>query len=309
VFHERVRHFAVPQVSLGWVEEELVVLGPTDDGALVAGDVVVAIDGVPVPEAFRAAAASISASTPQHLRFKSLRTLGGGEPGTTVPLEVRGRDGGTRTVTVARGASAPPEPRPGEIEELEDGIYYLDLGRIEKADFDADVVSELASARGIVFDLRGYPKIWTEPLAHLIDEPIECAQWLVPVVALPDRKATTFEQSSWFVEPVKPRFTGKIVFLTDGRAVSAAETYMNLVAFHRLAPIVGEATAGTNGNVNPFVLPGGYYVSWTGMKVLAQDGARHHGVGVQPTVPCARTLAGIAAGRDEQLEKALELVR
>jgi C-terminal processing protease CtpA/Prc len=84
---------------------------------------------------------------------------------------------------------------------------------------------------------------------------------------------------------------------------------MGLVEHHRLAPIVGEPTAGTNGNVNPFVLPGRYGVSWTGMKVLKQDGSRHHGVGIQPTVPCSRTIAGVAAGRDEQLERALAIVR
>jgi C-terminal processing protease CtpA/Prc len=45
------------------------------------------------------------------------------------------------------------------------------------------------------------------------------------------------------------------------------------------------------------------------MKVLKQDGSRHHGVGIQPTVPCSRTKAGVAAGRDEQLERALAIVR
>ena len=37
------------------------------------------------------------------------------------------------------------------------------------------------------------------------------------------------------------------------------------------------------------------------------EGSRFHGVGVRPTVPAARTLRGVAKGRDEVLEKALEL--
>jgi len=41
--------------------------------------------------------------------------------------------------------------------------------------------------------------------------------------------------------------------------------------------------------------------------VTKQDGSRHHGVGILPTVPAARTLAGIAAGRDELLERAVEV--
>lgn len=45
------------------------------------------------------------------------------------------------------------------------------------------------------------------------------------------------------------------------------------------------------------------------MKTLREDGSRFHGVGVLPTVPVTRTIKGLAAGRDEVLEKALSLVR
>ena len=50
-------------------------------------------------------------------------------------------------------------------------------------------------------------------------------------------------------------------------------------------------------------------VSWTGMKVLKHDGSQHHGVGIAPTVPVVPTPAGIAAGRDEVLEKAVEVLQ
>lgn len=39
------------------------------------------------------------------------------------------------------------------------------------------------------------------------------------------------------------------------------------------------------------------------MKVLRHDGSAHHGVGIRPTVPAVRTLAGIRASRDEVREK------
>ena len=108
--------------------------------------------------------------------------------------------------------------------------------------------------------------------------------------------------------PQPPRLPARVAFLTDGRAISYAETYLGIVENYKLAAIVGGPTAGTNGNVNPFQLPGGYRLAWTGMKVLKHDGSRHHGVGIQPTVPVARTLRGVAAGRDELLEKAIEVV-
>jgi len=84
--------------------------------------------------------------------------------------------------------------------------------------------------------------------------------------------------------------------------VSYAESYLGLVEAYKLGALVGERTAGTNGNINAFRLPGGYRVTFTGLKELKHDGSRHHGVGIAPTVPCAPTVAGIAAGRDEVLE-------
>ena len=44
---------------------------------------------------------------------------------------------------------------------------------------------------------------------------------------------------------------------------------------------------------------------FTGMRVTKHDGSRHHLIGVQPTVPMARTIAGVRAGKDEVLDAAL----
>jgi C-terminal processing protease CtpA/Prc len=110
------------------------------------------------------------------------------------------------------------------------------------------------------------------------------------------------------MDPIVPRFKGKIAFITDGRAISYAESIMGIVEYYKLGAIVGEPTAGTNGNINPFALPGGYTVIFTGMKVLKHDGSQHHGIGIQPTVVVHRTLAGVTAGRDEMLDRAVQIV-
>jgi C-terminal processing protease CtpA/Prc len=101
----------------------------------------------------------------------------------------------------------------------------------------------------------------------------------------------------------------KKAFLTGGRAISYAESCLGIVERYRLAEIVGGPTAGTNGNVNPFLLPVGYAVSWTGMKVLKHDGSPHHGVGIRPTIAVERTRRGAAEGRDEVLERGCAAVR
>ena len=61
--------------------------------------------------------------------------------------------------------------------------------------------------------------------------------------------------------------------------------------------------------MNTVELPGGCRVLFTGMKVLKHDGSQHHGVGILATVPVTRTIQGAVEGRDELLERAIEIVR
>jgi C-terminal processing protease CtpA/Prc len=111
----------------------------------------------------------------------------------------------------------------------------------------------------------------------------------------------------WSMKPAPPHLSGKIFFLTDGSAISYAESYMGFIRDFHLATIVGQPTAGTNGNINPFTLPGGYRISWTGMLVKDHNGGKHHLKGITPDVPVQRTITGIREGRDEFLEKAIGL--
>jgi C-terminal processing protease CtpA/Prc len=125
---------------------------------------------------------------------------------------------------------------------------------------------------------------------------------------MPDQLDSPYHESGWDVTPERPYFGARRVFLTDGRAISYAETVMGIVEHYKLGEIVGGPTAGTNGNVNPFRLPGGYTVAWTGMKVLKHDGSQHHGIGILPTVPASRTRKGVAEGKDEILLRGLAVV-
>jgi C-terminal processing protease CtpA/Prc len=118
----------------------------------------------------------------------------------------------------------------------------------------------------------------------------------------------TYSGGAWSIVPQAPRFTRNIAFITDGSAISYAESVLGTVRGNRLAEIVGAPTAGANGNITTFRLPGGYRIVWTGMRVTNQDGSQHHLVGVAPTIPASRTVAGVQAGRDELLEKALQVV-
>jgi C-terminal processing protease CtpA/Prc len=256
------------------------------------------------------AAATVSAATPQWRDYRVLRELLAGPAGEKVRLDLLSPEGKAYSVELERslGARDLPEARPEKVAEVRPGILYVDLDRMTGEELDA-AQDRLAAARGIVFDMRGYPRFGTSQLlSHLTDSPLRSPSWDVPIPTRPNREGLSYDHSYSSVEPAAPRFKGRIAFLTDGRAISAAETLMGFVEFYKLGEIVGGPTAGTNGNVNPFSLPGGYSMSWTGMRVLKQNGSYHHGVGIQPTVPVSRTLRGVAEGRDEVLEKGIEIV-
>jgi C-terminal processing protease CtpA/Prc len=298
-----------------WAEGRIVVLATNGVDGISPGDTLVSIDGKPALEAFGEIESLDSGATLQFVRYRALGELLARARGATVRLELEpaGAPGTVNTVTLRydQPFRQVQEPRPDKVTELEPGIFYLDLNRITDADYAAALPS-LVKAKGIVFDMRGYPGGIQNPVeffGHLIDKPVRTAQFLVPIVTKPDHEAMDFRDGGWPIQPKAPYLTAKRVFITDGRAISYAETCMAIVENYKLAEIVGEPTAGTNGNVNPFTIPGGYTITWTGMKVLKHDGSQHHGVGIQPTIPVSRTRAGIAAGRDEMIERAVEVLK
>lgn len=285
-----------------------IVIDESGLAVLQRGDVVVSIDGEAAEDVLRHGEEIISGS-PQWKRHRALMAFGWGTEKRPATLAVR-RGGKDRTVVVER-SDRREWARPHEkLEALQEGIVYVDLVQASMDEIRAEI-DTLAAAPGVVFDLRGYPQGNHEVIRHLIDEPVRSAHWMVPLSIYPDgERFVDYDRSGrWLLEPEAPRFEGKAVFLTDGSAISYSESFLGIVEHYRLAEIVGEPTAGANGNVNAFETPGGFRVSFTGMKVLKHDQSQHHLVGIRPTAPCRRGLAGLVAGRDECLEKAVELIR
>lgn len=296
-------------VMAEWIEGKYIVTNAKTE--LKPGDEIVAINGKPAFQALVDAETLISSATPQWKRSRSVVEVLTGPLEQQCTLTVRSfGSGDSREVKLPYGMDGmmASDPRPKEVAtELEPGIWYFDLTRGQDKDFDA-VLQKLATARGIVFDMRGYPRVSPAWLQYVTKSPMRSAQWHVPLVDHPGEMI--FERSGeWNITPREPYLGAKKVFLTHGGAISYAESTMGIVENYKLGEIVGEATAGTNGNVNPFDLPGGYSLSWTGMKVLKHDGSQHHGVGIAATVPAVRTQAGVAAGRDEVLERGIAVLK
>lgn len=302
-----------------WLGDEAVIHLVADDTPLQPGDTLLAIEGTSIETLYAQAAERISASTEGWLRHKAEMHLMAGPPADARP------GGPTETVRVRQASGEivdrevhridpqnwfqlTPE-RPGLAAEVAPGIHYVDLDRLAWEDLEPHL-EVLAAADGVIFDLRGYPgTAGSRILPHLSTETIHSAYWRVPTWIRPGLEHAEYQESRWTLAPATPHLGGRIVFLTGPGAISYAESCMAIVEAYGLGEIVGERTAGTNGNINRVALPGGFQMIWTGMRVVKHDGQTvHQGVGVTPTIPLTPTVEGLAAGRDELLERAIEVV-
>lgn len=309
VYHRELeRDISWFPISVDWVEDRLVVTR-SEQPDIEIGDVIQRVDDEDVFDLLKREEALVSGS-PQWRRYRVVAEFGRGPKGSvsTLSLERGARSFPVELARVNRAVLS--EPRRPAMDMLGDDIHYVDLTRVEMKAI-TERIEALASARGVVFDLRGYPAGNHGVIHHLIDEPIWSAKWMVPQIIYPDQQDLVGYDTSgrWNMTPKQPRIQGRVVFLTDARAISYAESFLGIIEHYHLAQIVGQPTAGTNGNVNRFALPGGFQVTFTGMRVLKHDDSQHHLVGIRPTVNAARTVEGLRDGRDELLEKALELIR
>lgn len=277
------------------------------------GDIILEVDGQGTRQQLDSAMALISGS-PQWKRAKALQWWSlwgkGSEPFCQMKIQRGDEELLVETKRVWHWAlKILKEICREAFYEIEEGYYYCNLERLSKEQFEGNL-KELARAKGVVFDLRGYPKIHKQFLCHLIDEPVKSAYFKTPIVYYPDREEPiAYETTRWNLQPEKPRIRGKKAFLTDGSAMSYAESLLAIVKHYGLGTIIGTPTAGTNGNVNGFRAPGGYGISFTGMLVLQHDGSPHHLIGIKPDIYMEPTIEGIRQGRDELLEKAIAVVK
>ncbi|MEO1486493.1 MAG: S41 family peptidase [Bacteroidota bacterium] len=296
-----------PRITWEWVENKLIVTNVLDHNIpLKIGDVVTHIDGVASKAYFAEVESRISAGTKGWLNHKAKTKSLLGEWKTSMVVKV-----GDKEISLKRESLVYNEPpRQSTYEKIGDSTYYLNLTLIEM-DTISRLLPELQKSKAIICDLRGYPNANHKLISYFLKEKDTSVSWMqIPKCIFPDRKNIQgFETLGWSLPTAAPYLGDKqIVFITDGSAISYAESFLAFIKDHNLGKIIGQPTAGTNGNINTFELEGNISINWTGMKVVKHNGAQHHTIGVIPDVFLSKTIDGMKAGRDEFLEKAIELV-
>jgi C-terminal processing protease CtpA/Prc len=290
------------------------VLGPATSGVLRVGDVVTHIDGDPVEARMETLSRYTAASTPQHRAASLASQLVFGPEGSTCRLTVRGEDDEPREVEMPRNRANFSRMRDSLTRQeafsvLGNGIGYAHLGRLTTAQVDA-MFEALGSTRAIVFDLRNYPQgtAWSIAPRLNVRGAVHAASFRRNVVG-GDFGEDESSASLVFLQPIpttsKPKYAGKVVVLIDERAISQAE-HTGLFFEAACKPtFIGSPTAGANGDVTRLVVPGGIVLALSGHDVRHVDGRQLQRVGLIPEIEARSTIAGIRAGRDEVLERAL----
>jgi C-terminal processing protease CtpA/Prc len=186
-------------------------------------------------------------------------------------------------------------------------IAYLYIGSLKRGEIGT-LIPTIAKTKGLIIDMRTYPSDFIV---------FSFGKFLMP-------KATEFVKFSMgslstpglFTagEPLKvgetndSHYKGKVVILVNEITQSSAEyTAMAL----RTAPgalVIGSTTAGADGNVSTFLLPGGIMTRMSGIGICYPDGRETQRIGIVPDIVFHPTIKGIREGKDEMLEKAIDVL-
>ncbi|QKY10015.1 S41 family peptidase [Janthinobacterium lividum] len=301
-------------VKLRFIGDSAVVAGYREAGAetgLQAGDVIASLDGVPVAKLVAAWRPYYAASN----EAARLRDMAGklttGACGATRLQIRRGQADMEMTaqrVPVRRQAGADTHDREGEaFQRLGDDIAYLKLSTLKRADVAAHMAAA-AGSRGLIIDMRNYPREFVVFAlgAYLVDRPTEFARFTKGDLGNPG----AFHWSgAAALRPQALHYAGKVMLLVDEVSQSQSEYTAMALRVAPRAKVVGSTTAGADGNISPFSLPGGLSTMISGIGVFYPDRRPTQRVGIIPDIEVRPTIAGIRAGRDEVLEAAIAEIR
>jgi C-terminal processing protease CtpA/Prc len=302
-----------------WIEGAAVVTAVGEEArpsGILPGDAILAVDGEPTAARIERQSRTLPASTPSgrlaRLCFGMLR----GPAGSTAVLSVQSPGGTSREVRLQRDpkSAAYFPPKEGEtVRILPGNLGYADLTRLTREEVDA-MFEKVKDTRALIFDMRGYPNGTAWSIAPRINtkKAKTGAQFRRAQVSAFSIDET--ESGFFFAQPIPedprrlPLYTRPTVMLIDDRAISQSEHSGLFFEAANGTRFIGTPTAGANGDITRFTLPGGISVVFTGHDVRHADGRQLQRVGLVPDVEVAPTRQGIRDGKDEVLERAMRFL-
>lgn len=304
-------------VQLIFIDNNAVVAGffkkeIAEQTQLLLGDIILEVDGKSVKQIIREQLKISSASNETvQLNLIAQRLLRGFKPEMTLKIN---RNGKIHLLNLKRTLSIGKSkvtwlPRPDSCYRfLSPSIGYIYLGNIQMKLLPT-IFEQFKNTKGIVIDIRNYPAQFVV---------FALSQYLLP-------KKTPFVKFSmmdinnpgffkWdrmeYVGSENPDYyKGKVILLVNENTLSQAE-YTALAL--RTAPqvtVIGSQTAGADGDVSAFTLPGNFQSYISGIGIYYPDGRETQRVGIVPDIIVKPSLLGVKANKDEVLEKAMEIIK
>jgi C-terminal processing protease CtpA/Prc len=189
---------------------------------------------------------------------------------------------------------------------LEGNTGYITLKTIKNEDIK-EIKKSFKNTKGIIVDIRNYPSAFV---------PFKLGTYFLkertPFVKF-TRGNVNNPGEFRFTRPLqilksKDYYQGKLIILVNEDTQSSAEYHAMAFRASPNAIVIGSTTAGADGNVSIISFPGGLKTYISGIGVYYPDGAKTQRVGIVPDIYIEPTIEGVKSGRDELLEKAIEII-
>lgn len=189
---------------------------------------------------------------------------------------------------------------------LDGNIGYVTLKSIKEDDI-AELKEAFKNTKGIIIDIRNYPSTFV---------PFSLGSFFVssstPFVKFTNGNVDhpgefTFTEAIE-IPQASETYRGKLVVLVNELSQSQAEYTAMAFRAGDNTTIIGSTTAGADGNISAILLPGGLRTVISGIGVYYPDGKETQRIGIVPDIVVKPTINGIKAGKDELLEKAIEVI-
>ncbi len=305
-------------VKVTFIEDQAVVTGDLDPAlaeksGLKIGDVIESVNGRKVSDIVKERLDLTPASNyPTKLRDIAAYLLNTNENFLIIKFRRDGKAAELRVETYPKdkmkadaGALFAKQIPPFKL--IGQDIAYLYPGTLKSGEIQK-IIPEIAKTKGLIVDLRCYPSdfIVFSLGEFLMPKPTGFVKFSSGSITTPG--LFTFTQVLKVGRDNADPYKGKVVLLINEITQSQAEyTTMAL----RAAPgavVIGSTTAGADGNVSSFSLPGGISTMISGIGVYYPDGKETQRTGIVPDIVVKPTIKGIKEGRDEVLERAIEIV-
>jgi len=296
-------------IKLKFVENKAIVVKLQDDfkdANLQVGDVILSVNGIKVEDWIKNNLKYFPASNySTQLRDVARKMLRSNDNSVQLTIE---NNSVIKDVVVSTIKYKFFRDEPISHKIINENIGYIYPGTLKKGEIN-DIMGKFLDKKGLIVDLRCYPSdfIVFSLSNYLLDEKKDFVKFTAGDIKTPG--LFTFRGGEMQVGGKnKDSFKGKVIILVNEETQSQAEYSAMALRVAPNAKVLGSTTAGADGNVSGITLPGNIFTYISGIGVITPDGSETQRIGIIPDVKLEPTINGVRSGKDELLEKAIELI-